>query len=124
MGNVESLNGMQEMITNIPKEKQMSHFDQVNLDNKLKAEFDEQVEEKSLDVKVHKRLIDMSYEWRHVELAAVSFSILGLVLAITDFEINLNHDGFRGLLLLHDNGPNTQEDIDKAINDRQNIPKT
>tara|TARA_B110000285_G_C15113747_1_gene612753 strand:- start:1742 stop:2047 length:306 start_codon:yes stop_codon:yes gene_type:complete len=66
----------------------------------------------------------MSYEWRHVEMGAVIFSIFGLLLAIIDFEINLNHDGYRGLLLIHDNGSNTAANIEKAIAIRVATPKT
>jgi len=73
---------------------------------------------------LYNKLIKTSLEWRHIELAGVIFSIFGLVIAVIDYEVNLNYDGYRGLLLLHDNGVNTQADIDKAIADRVGTPKT
>ena len=69
-------------------------------------------------------MVKNSYEWRHIELAAVIFSILGLVIAITEYEIVQFLDGHRGLLLLHDDAPNTPEDIKKAIDDIVNTPNT
>lgn len=105
-------------------EKTISRFDQATHDNQEKAKFDEKVEERSLDIGVYNKLINMSYEWRHVEMGSVIFSIFGLILAIVDFEINLNYEGYRGLLLIHDNGPNTAADIAKAIAIRVATPKT
>jgi len=72
-----------------------------------KAEFDEYVEEKSLDVDIYRKMLRDSFEWRHIELAAVIFSMFGLFIAILEYELELDSDGYRGFLLLHDNGTNT-----------------
>lgn len=52
-------------------------------------------------------MLRMSFEWRHIELAAVIFSMIGLLFAIVEYEVELGSDGYRGLLLIHDNGTNT-----------------
>jgi hypothetical protein len=72
-----------------------------------KAEFDEKVEDRSLDVDLYRNMLRTSFEWRHIELAAVIFSMAGLLIAIIDYEIELSRDGYRGILLLHDNATNT-----------------
>ena len=89
------------------KKEKLSHFEQVKQENIAKAEFDEQVEEKSLNIEVYNKLLKNSFEWRHIELVAVIFSIMGLLLAIIEYEIELDSDGYRGFLLIHDNAKNT-----------------
>ena len=84
-----------------------SKFEEVKKDNMAKAEFDEQVEERSLDVDLYRNMLRKAFKWRHIELAAVVFSMMGLVMAIIEYEIELSRDGYRGILLLHDNATNT-----------------
>ena len=84
------------------KEKQSTKYDIAKSENQKRAEFNDMIEERSLNRQVYKKFIKDSYEWRNIELAAVVFSILGLFLAIIDYEIDINLNGLRGLLLLHD----------------------
>jgi len=89
------------------KKEKLSHHEQVRKENIAKAEFDEQVEERSLNIDVYNKLLKNSFEWRHIELVACIFSLMGLLLAIIEYEIELDSDGYRGFLLIHDNAKNT-----------------
>ena len=44
-------------------------------------------------------------------MAAVISSIFGLVIAIFEYEVNLNKNGSRGAMNLHDNSGNTEKAI-------------
>ena len=89
------------------KKEKLSHHEQVRKENVAKAEFDEQVEERSLSMDVYSKLLKNSIEWRHIELVACIFSVLGLLIAMIEYEVELDSDGYRGFLLIHDNSKNT-----------------
>jgi hypothetical protein len=48
----------------------------------------------------------------------------GLVIAIVSYEIDLYYGGYKGITTLHDNHPNKEALIAKAIHDRQISPCT
>lgn len=48
------------------------------------------------------------------------FSITGLILAILEYEWDLDNGGYKGLGLIPDNGVDTNGEIEKAVSDRVN----
>lgn len=51
-----------------------------------------------------------------------TLSITGLLIAISGYEINLNHDGWKGWAILSDIHHNDKQKIDAAIKWRVNSP--
>ena len=57
-------------------------------------------------------------KWITIEFFGMIFSISGLILAILEYEWDLDNGGYKGLGLIPDTGDDTSMEIEKAIHDR------
>lgn len=55
-----------------------------------------------MDPVAHKHLVTRAHKWKMIELAAVISSLVGLVIAILDYELCMYHGGYTGLANLPD----------------------
>jgi len=85
---------------------------------------EEKITEMVISKEVKVKLMKDFHQWRRVELMTVIFSLVGLVLVILDYEIDLFYNGYAGIVNIHDTLKNPKGLIRKAIWDRENRPDT
>ena len=85
---------------------------------------EEKIMEMVISKEVKAKLMKDFHQWRRIELVTVIFSIIGLILVICDYEVDLFYDGFAGIVNIHDSHKNSKALIQKAIWDREHRPNT
>ena len=112
-------------------EKRDRHFHDVKQRNQVRAQLEEDISATALDPTAHKHLVSRALRWRMIEMAAVISSLIGLIIAIIDYEMNLYYDGYAGIKALPDrtiwgdsNIKIPEHLIKAAIKTREDVPGT
>lgn len=99
--------------------------------NQERAQLEDSIAETALDPIAHKHLVSRALRWRMIELAAVISSLVGLIIAILDYELCMYHDGYAGIKTLPDHkiwGDASisipKHIIDAALKLREDVPGT
>jgi hypothetical protein len=105
-----------------PEEK--PQFTLAQIEKQEQAEMEEKISEMVISKEVKAKLMRQFHQWRRVELMTVIFSLLGLVIVIVDYEIDLYLRGYAGIADIHDTKKNPPSLIRAAIYDREHNPNT
>jgi len=112
-------------------ERRDAHFDGVKKRNQERAQMEEKIVDEALDTVAHKSLVSKAHKWRMIELAAVISSMVGLVIAILDYELCMYYGGYKGITAFTDVGlykdgkmTVTKEMIATALSAREEVPYT
>mgnify|MGYP006103269041 CR=1 FL=1 len=68
---------------------------------------EEKISEMVISAEVKAKLMKDFRQWRRIELMTVIFSLIGLILVIIDYEVDLFYNGFAGIVNLHDSHKNS-----------------
>jgi DNA transposition AAA+ family ATPase len=68
---------------------------------------EEKIAEMVISAEVKAKLMKDFRQWRRIELMTVIFSLIGLILVIVDYEVDLFYNGFAGIVNLHDSHKNS-----------------
>jgi hypothetical protein len=78
-------------------ERRDAHFHDVKKRNQERARLEEDITATALDPVAHKHLVTKALKWRKIELAAVLSSMVGLVIAVLDYELCMYYQGYAGI---------------------------
>jgi hypothetical protein len=99
--------------------------------NQERAALEAEISETALDPEAHKHLVSRAHKWRRIELAAVISSLIGLIIAVLDYELCMYYDGYAGIKSLPDHkifGDGSiripEHVIAAALDKRENAPFT
>jgi len=70
--------------------------------NQERARLEEDISATALDPVAHKHLVSRALKWRMIEMAAVISSLVGLIIAVLDYELCMYYDGYAGIKSLPD----------------------
>jgi hypothetical protein len=84
------------------QDKRGKHFENVQKRNRDRAKLEEDISKTALDPTAHKHLVSRALRWRMIEMAAVVSSLIGLIIAILDYELCMFYDGYAGIKTLPD----------------------
>lgn len=112
-------------------EKRDAHFHDVKKRNQERARLAADISATALDPVAHKQLVSKAHKWRMIELAAVISSLIGLIIAVLDYELCMYYDGYAGIRTLPDHkifGDGRisipEHVIKAAIQKREDVPFT
>ena len=105
-------------------EEEKPQFTLAQIEKQEQAEMEEKISEMVISKEVKAKLMKDFHQWRRMELMTVIFSLIGLILVIVDYEVDLFCGGYAGIVNIHDSHKNSKKLIQKAIWDREHKPNT